>query len=99
LAKQAAASSTKGVVGNRGSTTPTPPNKRHSRPRIVQRYKACYRLEGPNRHCVYVFIHLPDLNGNAARLVTLIVEHIRSDLLPFRTLYTYLEKRDPLNSW
>lgn len=40
LAKQPAAIKTNGVVGNNGSTTPTPPIKRNTTPKIVQGFKA-----------------------------------------------------------
>ncbi len=43
LAKQAAASSTKGVVGKSGNTTPIPPSNRNSNPRRVQRCKPGYQ--------------------------------------------------------
>ena len=39
LAKQAAASITKGVVGNSGKTTPIQPSSRNNRPNAIQRYK------------------------------------------------------------
>ena len=39
FAKQAAASNTKGVVGNSGTTTPIPPSNRNKRPSAIQRYK------------------------------------------------------------
>jgi hypothetical protein len=43
LAKQAAASSTKGVVGKSGNTIPTAPSNRDSKPRTVQRCKSGYQ--------------------------------------------------------
>ena len=43
LAKQAAASSTNGVVGNSGNTTPIAASNRNNRPKIIQRYKTYYR--------------------------------------------------------
>lgn len=42
LAKQAAASNTKGVVGNSGRATPMPPSNRNRRPSAIQAYKSCY---------------------------------------------------------
>ena len=42
LAKQAAASNTKGVVGKSGNATPTAPSARNNNPRTVQRYKPCH---------------------------------------------------------
>ena len=40
FAKQAAASNTKGVVGNSGTMTPMPPSNRNNKPSAIQRYKS-----------------------------------------------------------